>query len=232
MPPPDLAPALQAALRRTAEGMARHAATTPVTALGEERHLRPAFAAALRGALDEALAGTGAEIEVAAAHPLGLEDWPSGAGAAIALTPVASGGARGRPALIELRWVGAAGSLADGVWDVSRLALAVALGAASAAFLVAGAPARSWRPPSDGLELFERGTLRLEHLRAAPYRVRWVRWAQEGRPQPARLPTAVAVQPFATVPMTLAGDSWALRCVRIVPGGDGDLAEVAPLPVR
>ncbi len=232
MPPPDLAPALQTALRRTAEAMARQAATTPVAALGEERHLRPAFAAVLRGALDEALAGTGAAVEVSAEHPLDLEDWPSRVGADIVLTPVASGGARGRPALVELRWAGAPASLADGVGDACRLALAVARGTASAAFLAAGAPARSWRPPSDGLELFERGTLPLERLRAEPYRSRWVRWAQEGRPQPARLPAAVAVQPFATVPMTLAGDAWALRCVRIVPAGQGDLADVAPLPVR
>jgi hypothetical protein len=65
----DLAPALESALRRTAEAMAQQAVRTAVAGLGERRHLLPAFTAALR----DAMADVDVAVEVSTEHrsPLG-----------------------------------------------------------------------------------------------------------------------------------------------------------------
>jgi hypothetical protein len=208
--------------------MVRLAATTPVAGLGELRHLHPATVAALRAAVHD----VGPTIEVSEDHPLDLEDWPSRAGVDVALTPVSADGSRGAPALLALAWIGGTRTLDECAWDVARLAAAVARGRAAAAFLVACAPTPGWGARRPGVELFERGTLTVERLRAEPYRHHWLRAAQERRPQPARLPLAVVIQPFARLPMSLAGDPWELRCVRISVARDVEWIDVAPLPVR
>jgi hypothetical protein len=83
--------------------------------------------------------------------------------------PLGPGGARGAPAFFELKWGSGRRTLGECVWDAAKMSVAVARGRASAAFLVAGAPARRWREPIEGPELFERGTLTVGHLRGEPY---------------------------------------------------------------
>jgi hypothetical protein len=216
MPPVDLGAALRGALRTTAAAMERAAVGTPAAGLGERRHLWPAFLAALRAALPEAREGS--RVAVIEDHPLGVEGWPSRVGVDVALVPVAADGTLGAPAFLEVAWGGDA--LAGCAWDVARLGAAAASGRAAAGFVVAGAPARRWREPAEGPELFERGTLTLERLRSGAFLRAWARRAQEGAPQPERLPERFRIDRFAAVPMDLAGDRWELRAARVgVPAG-------------
>lgn len=65
-------------------------------------------------------------------------------------------------ALIELKWGG--GSLFNCIWDLPKLALAMRVGAARSAWLIAGAPESSWSTCERGTELFLGGSWETERF--------------------------------------------------------------------
>lgn len=99
-------------------------------------------------ALDDVLRLRQLELRVKQNLSVKFAEWPGVGPVDVALLDP-----DGAPAgFVELKW--GAGTLYNCVWDVEKMAVAVACAHAAAAFLVAGAPAAHWEA-SDGSELFQ-----------------------------------------------------------------------------
>lgn len=210
------------ALKQTARRMEQYNLTIPAQRLGEIDHLRPA----LDPALTQAAAKLSLPATVTREHPFQTVDWVSRAGVDVAV--------RGLPGLApvfgELKWGDGRRLLGECSWDLAKMGLAVAKGACSAAFLLAGAPRKRWdNPDIEGAELFVDGRHGLDHVRGPLYMKKyWRKYALEPLPQPKWLPSAFETTVLAVEPMALDDGPWELRCIEVV--GTGDLVDIPPLP--
>ncbi len=116
-------------------------------------------------------------------------------------------------ALIEAKWGG--DSLGNCAWDVVKLATALAEGACTAGYLIAGAPASAW-PAAEGAELFTTRPWDADGL-FARFGRRFAFW----RKDVANYPLRVAAQWWTLevgrpAVLSVGGDDWQLRVARIV----------------
>lgn len=218
----DIDGLLGEALRRAGERMEEHAKVTAVSKLRERAHLQPALADALQSVVEE----RHIEASICREHPCLLDDWPSRAGVDLALRRP-----RSAPIFFEAKWGDGRRVLGECIWDLAKMGLAVAKGAAERAFLLAGAPVSRWaHVQTEGAELFNAGDWGLAHVRGEPYlTVYWKPYAREGLPQPLNLPDAFITRPFEALSLDLARDRWELRAVEVT-AGPGPLIPIPRLP--
>jgi hypothetical protein len=198
--------------------MERLAETVLVARLGEKQHLVPSF----RAAAAEPVASIPGAVLVPTEVPFMVGEWP--------IRNYVDVGVRvpGMPPLwIELKW--GDHKMGEAVWDISKVALGIEKNAASSALLIAGASSQRWARGTVGAEFFSEGTWPLTHIRSPAYvKGYWQPYVNEELPQPTQLPRSIITRPVASVPLTLSGQPWELRCTEVVPGPDG-LEPIAPL---
>jgi hypothetical protein len=212
---------LAQALDAAAVEMRQAAKTVPVARLGERKHLVPSFRAAMKDAVESVPGAVLAHTEV----PFLVSEWPIKNSVDVGIRLPNSA-----PLWIELKW--GDHKLGEAVWDVSKLALGITKSAASAGVLIAGASSARWAGGAAGAEFFTEGCWSLDHLRSPGYIAGyWQPYVNEGLPQPRQLLKTILTHPVASVAMTLAGESWELRCAEVVPG-EGGLEPVVPLEPR
>jgi hypothetical protein len=147
-------------------------------------------------------------------HSLTLNAWPKVGGVDLAIDVPS-----GSPVLIELKW--GAGTLYNCAWDAVKLATALGEHAASAAFMVAGAPTSDWSPGTPGSDLFadaDWDTTDFMERHASSF----ASWRQEVTTRPKMLPAAFCTSRATKCPVPIEGAQWDLRCVEIaLPSGSG-----------
>ena len=125
---------------------------------------------------------------------------------------------QGEPAaFLELKW--GAGALYNCIWDLPKMAVAIAREHTPRAYLIAATPAADWTN-SDGSELFDTR----EHS-VAELLVRYSKyfgfWSQDVKTHPLLLPTRIRTQHVAAVAMQVRHDNWSLRAVEVLVAGGG-----------
>lgn len=176
----------------------------------------------LVGALQMVLAATDLKVIPQPNFAVSLEEWPNVGPVDVAL--LEDGGVRW--AFLELKW--GRGTLYNCIWDLAKMAVAVAGGASGSAYLIAGAPAEDWAE-SDGAELFASGTTRLVDL-FEHYPSHWKKWCREVKTHPRFLPHLIGRTQLSAVPVRVRDEEWELRCVRVSPAaGSGKWWSVAPV---
>lgn len=118
-------------------------------------------------------------------------------------------------AFLELKW--GSNALYNCIWDLPKMSVALALGQAPRAYLIAGAPADGWRT-ADGAELFGSGVWSVAEL-LSKYAKHWKFWRGDVKTHPVSLPTTTETQSVTAAPMEVRGEAWELRCVEVVGAG-------------
>lgn len=139
-------------------------------------------------------------------HKVRLTGWPGVGAADIALL------GQGPPVLIELKW--GTGTLYNCAWDAAKLACALHEGAASACFMVAGAPISGWSS-AIGFELFADGeweTPAFMQRHAAGF----AKWRSEVKTRPRQLPITFRSNAEASRPLSIRGAHWELKTAEII----------------
>jgi hypothetical protein len=121
---------VQAALAHTATAMA--ALSVALRSMLVERHLEGAFVLAL----NESATALGIDAAASTQHRVKFAEWPGVGSVDVALS--IQGPNATTMELFELKW--GAGTLYNCVWDLPKMALAVALSQCARAYLIAGAP--------------------------------------------------------------------------------------------
>jgi hypothetical protein len=161
----------------------------------------------LAAQLDAAIAARGLDMSVKANHGLKLAEWPGVGPVDLSLL-----NGEGSPvAFLELKW--GAGTLYNCVWDLPKMAVAVARQLAPRAYLVAGAPAADWEG-AEGSELFGSAAWAASEL-LTRYAHLFEFFRKEVATHPLRLPTAMSTRDVATAAMNVHGGDWQLRCVEV-----------------
>ncbi len=140
------------ALERSAQALAAKAPEIEPAKMGEIKDLTPAYRDALRIEVERARLDP-ASVK---SHPLRVAGWPSKSNVDLSFRDQ-----DGALALLELKW----DALSQCVWDVAKLALAVAEGQATFAYIVAGARAKTWSARKPGTELFDSAERSMVDLR-------------------------------------------------------------------
>lgn len=123
-----------------------------------------------------------------------------------------------QPILVELKW--GAGTLYNCAWDTVKLSLALAEGAASGAYLVAGAPQTDWDSGQRGSALFDACQWKAEAFMHF-YAKEFASWRKEVTARPELLPDRFSLDPLPRIDFDLEGDCWSLRASRISLSGQG-----------
>jgi hypothetical protein len=170
----------------------------------KEKHLAAVYRRALYARLRAA--ETGCAVD-AAEHSVELKEWPGvGPVDLVVRTPI------GDPLVfVEFKW--GQGVLYNCVWDLAKMAVTVARGAAHRACLVAGAPDSDWADAL-GSELFETGAWTAADL-LSRYRQHWEFWRTAVKTRPVLLPVEIQTANPAREALRVAGESWSLRAIDV-----------------
>lgn len=190
------------ALQDSRDALEQMAVEVEPAKFGEIKHFTPAFVAALRGRAGR----SHLDPTSVRSYPLRVSGWPSKANVDVSVRDHA-----GALALIELKW----DALSECVWDVAKLALAIAEEQATFGYVVAGAREKTWSDRKPGTELFDSADHAMSDLRSSPYRALWDSWERKGDPIPLQLPRVVRIASFRAVDVDLRGEPWQLRCASI-----------------
>ena len=172
-------------------------APTP-RSLNERDVLQPCVVEVLRDVVS-------APFEVAAHARLDLGDlWPRLGAADVVLRR------NGQTVLLELK----AYELGPCCWDVFKCAVAIREGVASAAYLLACAPAAVWNGKAPGPELFEDAQWSAADMYDR-YGSWWRKWRQDSGMPPA-VPATGATRRVAAAAFDHDSASWELRLVRVM----------------
>lgn len=117
-------------------------------------------------------------------------------------------------ALIELKCGPGRDTLGPCVWDALKLSFARMRREASAAYLIAGAPASSWNKPIRGCEFLSTGEWDAGALRQS-YGDWFRHWERLGDPTPTLLPKSFQTLGLGVFPFTVGVSDWELRLARV-----------------
>ena len=115
---------------------------------------------------------------------------------------------------LELKWCRSGNTLANCVWDVAKLATALAEGRLDEGVIVAGAPVAHWRGAASGVELFDDAVHSSEGL-VKRYESWWRFWCNDVLTRPVRLPATIGVSALGRLEVDLAGTAYELRAARV-----------------
>lgn len=119
------------------------------------------------------------------------------------------------PVWVELKCGSDRHSLSACGYDAIKSAVGLRCGAASDAYLLAGAPEKLWRQQLLGTNLFEAQTWRAEDLRTtfeAPFR----EYEELADPRPMRVPDRIATAPIGRpARFVIGGTAWELRLAQV-----------------
>jgi|tagenome__1003787_1003787.scaffolds.fasta_scaffold20960996_2 hypothetical protein len=205
---------IEAFLRRTvaptAGAVAQLARDLGVTKVNEQRHLAPSFRDVLTDAVE------GSPYRTARAGERKLGDRPEWLGVGDVDRLVAGPGG---PAWVELKCGSDHEALCACAWDAPKMALAVSVGRAAHAYLLAATTSEQWRRGIRGAEFF--GERRIE--RTVENRERfadwWAHWEKRD-PLPIRLPAVYATELVAHERFEVATTEYELRLTRVEVVGD------------
>jgi len=144
---------------------------------------------------------------------------------------IARAGQAGYLGFAECKWC-REDKIYETLWDLLKLAVALARTHAEHAYLIVGAPAEPWGRGGLCAELIADGAWTAREL-FEHYRRAWQWLLKATRACPDRVPAAIETALLAAVPMHLAdAPDWELRAVRIgVPGDEWvALADGWPVP--
>ena len=186
------------------------ATAATITAAGDE--LKASFIErdmekVLAAELTASIAARGLAMTVKVGHSIKLVEWPGVGPVDLSLRSVEGSSA----AFLELKW--GAGNLYNCVWDLAKMAAALARQLAPRAFLVAGAPAADWEG-GEGSALFGSQTWQAADLLDS-YAKRWKFWRGDVKTHPLRLPASMSTRHVVTAAMSVYGGVWQLRCVDV-----------------
>jgi hypothetical protein len=123
-------------------------------------------------------------------------------------------------AFVELKCGRGRDAAAACAWDALKMALALRVGRASEAYLVAGARMSDWLTPIRGTEFLVDGSHAAHGIRRR-FADWWRHWELSGDPLPLRLPAALSTWHIDSATFPVAGTEWQLRLSRVtVEGGD------------
>jgi hypothetical protein len=160
----------------------------------------------LAAELTASIAARGLAVSVKRNHSIKLAEWPKVGPVDLVLL------AGGSPTVfLELKW--GVGTLWNCVWDLPKMAVAVARQLAPCAYLVAGAPAADW-DGGEGSELFGSQTWATSEL-LTRYAHLWKFWRKQVKTRPLRLPASMSTRHVATAAMNVRGGKWQLRCIEV-----------------
>ncbi len=162
------------------------------------------FEGALGSSL-ERYAGEG-WVSVGRQHTLGLPDWPG-----VGRVDLTLEGEGALPlAFVELKW----DDLLSCSWDMAKLALGLAREVTESAFLVAGAPVKTWEQRDRGAQLFDEREWRVDVL-LERFGGEFAHWRRDVQTYPRKLPSSWHVRDLRRAPTSVGGQPWELRSVRI-----------------
>jgi len=166
----------------------------------QESHMQAVFVEALRAACSR----QAPDLVVKPNRSVKFEEWPGVGPIDVSLLDK-----EGAPlAFIELKW--GAGTLYNCIWDLAKMAVAVASKHCATAYLVAGAPASEWSS-ADGSALFAAGDWSTADLYTT-YRKYWDFWRGDVKTHPVTLPATVTTGSVAVAELSVCGKPWEVRC--------------------
>lgn len=196
----DAAEAITAAVRATAPAMSALSGALEIALV--ESELACVFALALRT--------TGKPWKVGTEHRVDFPGWQPRVGEVdVTLVDATT---REPHAFIELKW--GAATLYNCIWDLGKMATAVAGGHVPRAFLVAGASEAAWAGAA-GREVFDERAWKASDLFARDYLPGWKKWWEEVKTRPQLLPAEMITREIARAAMTINGLPWSLRAAEV-----------------
>ena len=197
---------------RAVEALAQQKGSKKVN---EQSHLAPGY----RTVLADSVRSTHYRTALPGERKLGdRPEWPD-VGDVDALV-AESGGA----AWVELKCGTSHETLCACAWDAPKMALALRVGRASHAYLLAATTTKHWADRIRGAELF--GKYREDDTEANRERFAdwWKYWERRPDPLPVRLPARYATELVAAESFHAAGTDYELRLARVTVVSDEDYA--------
>jgi hypothetical protein len=202
---PSPTDAVAAAVTATADAIT--AFGTELKSPFQERDLQDLLVVALAASIAEPPLG----LTVKPNRGVRFAEWPGVGPVDVALIDDQGAAA----AFLELKW--GSGTLYNCVWDLPKMAVAVARQHSPRAYLVAGAPATEWEN-GDGSELFGTGEHSVAGL-LVRYRKHWDFWKRDVKTHPVSLPAWIETRSVAAVEMQVRDHEWSLRGVEVSVAG-------------
>lgn len=173
--------------------------------VGEGKVREPHMQPLMRQALGTALGDRDADVR--GEYTIHLADWPKVGRVDLALLRLAP---RTGPVLTELKWE----SLANCVWDLAKLGLALHRSAGTAAYLVAGASTEAWATARGSTLLTTRRWDTQRDLLDG-YADLWAFWRRDVKTRPLRLPARIATEYIVSTPVPLVAGDWEIRAAEV-----------------
>jgi hypothetical protein len=202
--PPD--EQVKAAVEAAAISMQIDALQTPITSLGEIRHLTPAFRAAL--------AWSGIDYVLPFSPKLTVVSWePPGVRGRLGGFDVAVGIQGDYGSLFELKWASSKHEVGWTLWDIFKLAAArIEYGAAT--YAVVGAPTSYWNDADVACSSLYCDGIWTSRDLFARYATAWSDLLTGGTARPARVPATITTSLVATASFSWR-PTWQLRALRV-----------------
>ena len=201
-----------AALRRTGRRLELDIATHGLPRIGEVKHLRPAFVAAL--------ADVGVPDVQPAGRKLSVRSWePFATKGRLGAYDVLVGTHPRYHALFELKWAHGKHELGWTLWDIFKL-VAGRLEYGASCYAIVGAPQSYWQDETVGCSsIYCNGSWSSAEL-FRRYEKDWKNLLEGGTARPVRVPATIATRLVAAEPIE-ASPAWELRALAVdVPGFD------------
>jgi hypothetical protein len=115
---------------------------------------------------------------------------------------------------VELKWCKTGDKLANCVWDIAKLATAIAEEKLAYGLIAAGAPDTHWATNSPGVALFTPGEHDTPEL-VRNYEGWWRFWCKDVMTRPTRLPQTIRIVDTGGVPVPLDGVPFTLRLASV-----------------
>jgi len=189
----------------TAAELERRCARDGLSYVNERDHLQPSCASAAR-----AIAGSWRPpAEVSTGFRFRSDLWPRLGGVDVALIFAGQ-----KPVAVELKCGSGRNALGPCAWDALKLAFALQIGEASAAYLLAGTTTSDWAGGHRGTELFETAAVDTLILRGR-FIEWWRQWERLGDPTPIKVPRRFTTRTIGIVPFEVGPLAWELRVAAV-----------------